>query len=117
MGNRIAAVIYGPYKVILVVGRNKIVKDMEATMDRIKNIAAPRNHYRHFSKHKIAGKEAEEKYGIYKFADRSCVKIGRYIGCNAPRCTRHATMIIDRDTGGLFKDRIHIILVNEDMGC
>lgn len=117
VGNRIAAVIYGPYKVILIVGRNKVVKDTEAALDRIKNIAAPWNHYRHFSKHKIAGKEAEEKYGIYKFADLPCVKNGRCIDCNAPRCTRHATMIIDRDTGGVFKDRIHIILVNEDLGC
>lgn len=116
-GNRIAAMIYGPYKVILVVGRNKIVSDTEAAMKRIKDTAAPWNHYRHFIKHKIKGEKAENAYGIYKFANLPCVKQGKCVDCNAPLCTRHATVIVEKDTGGLFKDRIHVILVNEDLGC
>ena len=55
VGNRIAAVLYGPYKVVLIIGRNKIVRDTEEAFERIKNVAAPLNHYRHFSKHKIKG--------------------------------------------------------------
>ena len=42
-GNRVAAMIYGPKKVIIVVGRNKIVKDLEAAETRIKHFAAPAN--------------------------------------------------------------------------
>ena len=117
VGNRIAAVIYGPYKVILVIGRNKIVNDTAAALNRIKDTAAPWNHYRHYTKHKIKGEKAENDYGIYKFADLPCVKLGKCVDCNGPLCTRHATVIVEKDTGGLFKDRIHVILVNEDLGC
>ena len=120
VGNRLAGIIYGPYKVVLIAGRNKIVKDIPAALDRIKNVAAPLNHYRHFSKHKIAGEKAKQNYGIYKFAELPCVKLGRCVDCGSPMCTRHVTMLLSRNTGwggGLFRDRIHVILVNEDLGC
>jgi L-lactate utilization protein LutB len=42
-GNRVAAMIFGPQKVILVVGMNKIVKDMDEGIKRAKNVAAPMN--------------------------------------------------------------------------
>jgi L-lactate utilization protein LutB len=42
-GNRVAAMIFGPKNVILVIGINKIVKDLEEGMRRLKNIAAPMN--------------------------------------------------------------------------
>ena len=42
-GNRIAALIYGPKNVYVIAGMNKVVKDEEAAMDRIKNLAAPMN--------------------------------------------------------------------------
>lgn len=116
-GNRIAATIYGPYKVILIIGRNKIVKDIPDALERIKNIAAPLNHYRHYMKHRIQGQKAEENYGIYRFGQLPCVKKGRCVECGAPLCTRHATAVLERDTGGLFKERIHVILVNDDLGC
>ena len=41
--NRISALAYGPEKVILVVGINKIVKDLRSAVDRVKRIAAPAN--------------------------------------------------------------------------
>lgn len=41
VGNRVAAMIYGPKKVIIVVGRNKIVKDVKEALHRIKNVIAP----------------------------------------------------------------------------
>ncbi|MBC8584397.1 lactate utilization protein [Youxingia wuxianensis] len=43
MGNRVAALTFGPKSVILVVGYNKIVKDLNAAADRVKNISAPAN--------------------------------------------------------------------------
>lgn len=47
VGNRIAPVAFGPRKVILVAGRNKIVADRAAAEERIRTIAAPRNVARH----------------------------------------------------------------------
>ncbi|MCQ2603762.1 MAG: lactate utilization protein [Spirochaetia bacterium] len=42
-GNRVAALIYGPENVIIVAGMNKVVKDEDSAMDRVKNLAAPVN--------------------------------------------------------------------------
>lgn len=42
-GNRVAALIYGPANVVVIVGTNKIVKDEAAAMDRVKNLASPMN--------------------------------------------------------------------------
>jgi L-lactate utilization protein LutB len=42
-GNRVASMIFGPRKVIIVAGANKIVKDLDAALFRIRNVAAPMN--------------------------------------------------------------------------
>lgn len=42
-GNRVAALLYGPRQVILVVGVNKIVPDLKAAEVRVKKIACPAN--------------------------------------------------------------------------
>ena len=42
-GNRVAAMCYGPKQVILVAGMNKVVKDLDAAMVRVRTIAAPAN--------------------------------------------------------------------------
>ena len=41
IGNRVCAMIFGPKKVIIAVGANKIVKDVHAALRRIKEVAAP----------------------------------------------------------------------------
>jgi hypothetical protein len=43
IGNRVASMIYGPEKVIIVAGYNKIVRDLNRAFERIKEIAAPMN--------------------------------------------------------------------------
>ncbi len=43
MGNRVAAMIFGPLKVVVIAGINKIVRDIDAGLERINSIAAPRN--------------------------------------------------------------------------
>jgi hypothetical protein len=43
VGNRVAAMTFGPKKVIVVVGINKICKDEAAAFQRIEQIAAPKN--------------------------------------------------------------------------
>ena len=42
-GNRISAMLYGHEKVYFVVGENKIAKDFNTALWRVKNIAAPKN--------------------------------------------------------------------------
>jgi L-lactate utilization protein LutB len=42
-GNRVAAQIFGPRKVLLIVSTNKIVRDLDSAFERIHTIAAPRN--------------------------------------------------------------------------
>ncbi|WP_323013591.1 lactate utilization protein [Devosia sp.] len=50
-GNRVAAMCFGPKKVILVVGTNKIVTNVEAALARIRDWACPVNATRHRMKH------------------------------------------------------------------
>jgi len=42
-GNRVAALAFGPKKVIVLVGRNKICTDLDEAMKRVKDYAAPTN--------------------------------------------------------------------------
>ena len=50
VGNRVGGMVFGPKWVVIMVGRNKIVSDLEQAMDRIKNLAAPANAIRHEQK-------------------------------------------------------------------
>ncbi|MEM1484023.1 lactate utilization protein [Oscillospiraceae bacterium PP1C4] len=43
VGNRIAAMIFGPKSVIVVAGYNKIVSDLEEARNRVREVAAPAN--------------------------------------------------------------------------
>jgi hypothetical protein len=43
VGNRAAALMFGPKKVIVVVGKNKLVKDTVSGRERIKTVACPQN--------------------------------------------------------------------------
>ncbi|NOX14790.1 MAG: lactate utilization protein [Epsilonproteobacteria bacterium] len=89
-GNRVAAQIFGPKKVLLVVGINKIVPTLEDGFKRIMNIAAVKNIQRLNAKAKEMGKE--EKYNINNIANKFA-----YIN-------------------GDEKNRTHIILINEELG-
>ncbi len=42
-GNRVAAITYGPERIFLVVGENKIAPDYDAALWRARNIASPKN--------------------------------------------------------------------------
>lgn len=94
MGNRVAAMSFGPAKVILVVGMNKVVADVETAMKRVKHIAAPPN-------------------AIRVNMDTPCVKNGLCSDCRSPQRICNMWSIIE---GHMVKDRIHVKLVGEDMG-
>jgi len=94
-GNRVAAMIYGPAKVIVVVGRNKIVEgDVADAIKRIKDKSAPPNAMR-------LGKQTP------------CAVTGFCVNCDAPQRICHITTIIDSKPS--LTD-LHVLVVNEDMG-
>jgi hypothetical protein len=94
VGNRVAAIMYGPKHVILIVGRNKICDDLEDAMIRVKNFAAPVNVMR-----------LEKK--------TPCLKTGICHDCSSPDRICNYWTITEKS---FEKKRIKIILVNEDLG-
>ena len=118
VGNRLSGIIFGPYKVLLVVGRNKIVDSEEEAYSRIKNITAPINHLRHAKKHSRRNEDGSylEADSLYQRINLPCVTKGHCLDCKSKTCTRRVTMTMRSGTGGSIKSRIHVIFVNEDLG-
>ncbi len=94
IGNRVAAMMWGPENVLLFIGRNKITPDLESAMTRIKNYAAPVNTIN-------LGKKTP------------CRKTGFCHDCSSPDRICNYWSIIEKS---FVKNRIKIILVNEDLG-
>ena len=103
-GNRVGPVIYGPPKVILVAGANKIVRNLEEALDRIRTVAAPLNAKRHLLKH-----------GAESFASFPCVKSGICADCNEPARICRKTIIIEGERSQ-DPDRMHVVIVGETLG-
>jgi hypothetical protein len=103
-GNRVGAMIFGPRKVIVVAGVNKIVNDVDEALKRIHNIAAPMNAMRHYLKHQGT-----------QFGDLPCVKVGRCVNCNHEWKICRFTVIIDGATPWQ-RGRINVVLVGEELG-
>ncbi|MHC1685451.1 MAG: lactate utilization protein [Clostridiaceae bacterium] len=93
-GNRVAAMIYGPDKVIVVCGINKIVKDVEEAIKRNREMAAPAN---------------------AKRLDRNtpCTKVGYCMDCKSEERICSAYTLIKRQG---VKGRISVIIVNKSLG-
>ncbi len=103
-GNRVAAMICGPSKVILIAGANKIVKDVEEGLNRIHQYAAPINAQRHCLKHHRTG-----------YGDLPCAKTGICVDCRSDMRVCNYTVIIDGAMRG-EKGRINVVLVGEELG-
>ena len=92
--NRVSAIAQGPKHVLFIVGMNKICDDVDGAMKRARNVAAPIN---------------AQRFGL----STPCAKTGSCMNCKSPdticcqflitRYSRHA-------------DRIHVILVNDNLG-
>ena len=94
VGNRVAAMIFGPKKVIIVVGRNKIVKDLKEALYRIKNVIAP-----YHAKTKDFG--------------TPCVRTGKCSDCNSHCRICNVTTIIEKRP---WRTDMRIVLIDEDLG-
>ena len=96
MGNRIAAMLFGPSKVVIIAGVNKIVEDVEAGIRRIKNTVAPMNSLRLHKNTPCAQTGICDEYGCLP-PERICNKIA----------------VIE---GEYNKGRMVVVLVAEPMG-
>jgi len=104
LGNRVSAMIFGPKKVIIVAGVNKIVKGVNEALARIHEIAAPMNARRHYLKHNRP-----------EFGDLPCVRTGICVDCNHPCRICNYTVIIEGQQERM-KDRINVVIVGEELG-
>ena len=93
-GNRVAGIVYGPRNVIIVAGMNKVVKNVQSGLDRIRTKAAPPNTVR-------------------LNRNTPCAKTGVCSDCFSPDCIC-SQIVVTRRSG--IPGRIKIILVNEDLG-
>ena len=99
-GNRIAASIYGPRKVIYLVGSNKIVDgDVKAAIGRIRREACPPNCRR-------LGKRTPCATG-------SCPWFENGVGCDSPDRIRKATVVFERPPS---RTPTAVLLVNRPLG-
>ncbi len=94
IGNRVGGMVFGPKWVVVMVGRNKIVSDLEQAMARIKDLAAPANAIRH-----------EQK--------TPCVKTAYCMDCSSPARICNVWTIHEKSYP---KGRIKVILINQDLG-
>jgi hypothetical protein len=94
-GNRVAMITFGPKKVIIIAGRNKITKDIDSAMKRLQTIACPMNLKR-----------------VNDLAKNSPVFTNN-------KWTKESiwgqVSIIERQLKN-ENDRIHVIIVDEDLG-
>ena len=93
-GNRVAAMLYGPDKVIVICGVNKIVKDVDEAIKRNRECAAP-----------INAKRLNKK--------TPCTKVGYCMDCNSPERICNEYTLIKRQNN---PERIHVIFLNENIG-
>ena len=93
-GSRVAPILYGPKQVIIVVGTNKITTDVDCAIKRVRQIAAPLDAKR-------LGKTTP------------CFSLNRCIDCNHKERICNDFVLI---TGQFIKDRIKVIIVNQELG-
>lgn len=94
VGNRVAGMIFGPSKVILALGMNKVAPDVHQAWKRMRSIAAPMNN-----------KRLE--------LPNPCTKTGFCQDCATPSRICNYFTVIERS---FIPDRIHIVLIGEDLG-
>ena len=101
LGNRVAAMLFGPKKVIIVVGINKIVENVEEALDRIRDTAAPLNVKRH--------PEFDPA--------PQCGETGVCDDCSSPWRICNKTVIIERQyDNDKYRPVITVIIVGKELG-
>jgi len=97
-GNRVASMIFGPKKVIVIAGKNKIVKDVESGLKRLKKVAGPLNAKRH------------------NIVELPCVSTGLCTDCDSPKRICRVITIMERAPNRVRSPNITVVLVAEKLG-
>ena len=93
-GNRVAGMIFGPDKVILAIGVNKVVPDVSSAFQRLEEVARPMNNMR-------------------IELPNPCTKTGYCQDCNSPTRICNYFSIIERCH---IPGRINVVLIGENVG-
>ena len=94
IGNRVAAMTFGPRKVVIVAGVNKIVPDLDQALQRVRQIAGPMR---------------AKSLGM----DTPCAETGACADCHSPQRICRITTILHRRP--MLTD-IAVVLVGADLG-
>jgi len=94
VGNRVNAISFGPKKVVLVVGCNKIAGSLDEAMKRVRNEATPPN---------------AKRLNL----DVPCAKLGWCVDCNSPQ--RACRIVVIHERKPMWTD-VLVILVGEELG-
>ena len=92
--NRVSTICQGPKQVLFIAGMNKVCSDLDSAMKRARNVAAPVN---------------VQRFGL----STPCAKTGKCMDCKSPDtiCCQFLITRFSRHAG-----RIHVILVNDNLG-
>ena len=93
-GNRVAAMCYGPKNVIVICSMNKVTKDVETAVSRVRNYVAPINSMRFMGK-------------------TPCATTGSCHDCKSVECICNQVVVT---RGCRPAGRIKVILVGEELG-
>ena len=91
IGNRVAALCFGPKQVMILAGMNKVVPTLEAAIERVKTVAAP--------------------HSVLKYFPDRCTTLPALYAAAEAACNQ---VVITR--GSTFTGRIKVILIGEHLG-
>lgn len=94
IGNRVAAIVYGPKSVVVIAGMNKVADTLEDAVVRARNVAAPIN------KQRFAG-------------ESPCMVTGTCADCKSEGCICNQILVTRRSNPA---GRIKMIIVGEELG-
>lgn len=94
IGNRVSAMTFGPRRVVVVAGRNKLAPDLAAALRRVHEVAAPMR---------------ARSQGL----DTPCAETGECVDCKSPRRICNITTILHRKP---MLTAISVVIVNQELG-
>lgn len=93
--NRVSTLIFGVPNIIYAIGRNKIVRDFDAAIDRIRNYTCHLNAVRLNKK-------------------TPCAVTGKCGDCTGKECMCNVTTIVHHPTR--YQENVYVLLIDEDLG-
>jgi hypothetical protein len=100
-GNRVAGMFYGHKHSIIIIGRNKITKNLDHAFDRIRNLIAPQH---------VKIRSTDLGGRIFK---TGCVETGICVDCQGENRICNIFTVIE---GKPSRTNIHVIVVDKDLG-